>query len=43
MAIHIIAILNIVYNCINKNKQGGVGNWLHVPNIDHISYYRPPK
>ena len=27
-----VAILNLLYNYIYKNKQGGVGNRIHMPN-----------
>ena len=37
-----VAILNVGYNYIYKNKQW-VGNRIHVTNTDPFSYYRPPK
>ena len=42
MAMNNVAILNVLYNYIYKNKQG-VGNRIPVPNTDPFSYYRPPK
>ena len=40
MEMNDVAILNVGYNYIYKNKQG-VGNRIYVPTP--FSYYKPPK
>ena len=42
METHNVAILNIRYNCIDKNKQV-VGNWVHMRNTNFFSNYGLPK
>ena len=42
MAMDNVAILNLLYNYIDKNKQG-VGNWLQVPNKTPFPITDPHK
>ena len=42
MAVNNVAILNILYNYIDKNKHG-VGNRIHVPNTDPLLLLPPQQ